>query len=155
MSAAASLYLIKFCPCSNNPQQKRKTSIQKIQKFSPGSMPEVSERKQRNAYATSSVSRFAAGTHPQPPPGQRPSGCRHLSYPRWRYRRGRGRLGKTSGTDGPWRPPSGGPSLGQKGAGPGSAAPSGWACSQLPWSSGKPGWGRCPVWPLAHEEPMI
>lgn len=98
---------------------------------------------------------FTAGTHPQPLPGRRPSGCRRLFYPRWRCRRGQGRQGKTSGTVGPWRPPSGGPSWGQRGDGLGSGAPWGWACSQLPWSSGRPGWGRCLVWQLARAEPVI
>lgn len=92
-------------------------------------------------------------THPQPLPGQRPSDCRRLFYPRWRCRRGRGTQGRTSGTDGPWRPPSGAPSSGQRAGAPGSAAPSGWACSQRPWSSGRPGWGHCLVWPLAREGP--
>lgn len=93
-----------------------------------------------------------AGTHPQPLPGRRPSGCRRLFYPRWKCRRGRGRQGRTSGTGGPWRPPSGAPSSGRRAAAPGSAAPLGLACSQLLWSSGRPGsghWG----WPLAHEGP--
>lgn len=108
-----------------------------------------------NTYATFSVGSLTAGTHPRPLPGQRPSDCRRLFYPRWRCMRGRGRQGRTSGTDGPWRPPSGGPSSDQRGDGPGSGAPWGWACSQLPWSSGRPGWGRCLVWPLAREEPVI